>query len=146
MVANGRLANAVQIQQRIAKDFNVARIDWDAVPTDQDISEFCQHGFLVVQLEETCINLIYASAANSKKADRPYSTTMLEAIELCESISGRRLNHAYEEANRMGDHIWWISDNARFEAHYPDWSLQYDIPGILEEIFSANQQRWREAS
>ena len=46
----------------------------------------------------------------------------------------------------MGDHMWWISDNSRFETHYPDWSLQYDIPEILEEIFSANRQRWREAS
>ena len=77
---------------------------------------------------------------------RRSNCSMLEAIELCESISGRRLNHAYEEASRMGDHMWWISDNSRFETHYPDWSLQYDIPEILEEIFAANQQRWREAS
>ncbi len=77
---------------------------------------------------------------------RHSNCSMLEAIEMCESISGKRLNHTYEEANRMGDHIWWISDTSRFEAHYPDWSLQYDIAGILEEIFAANHDRWREAS
>ncbi|GBE43906.1 CDP-paratose 2-epimerase [bacterium BMS3Bbin10] len=77
---------------------------------------------------------------------RHSNCSMLEAIELCESISGRRLDHTYEEANRMGDHIWWISDTSRFEAHYPGWSPQYDIAGILEEIFTANHTRWREAS
>ncbi|MFQ5627028.1 MAG: NAD-dependent epimerase/dehydratase family protein, partial [Methyloligellaceae bacterium] len=77
---------------------------------------------------------------------RHNNCSMLEAIEICEAISGQRLNHTYEEANRKGDHIWWISDTSRFETHYPDWSLQYDIAGMLEEIFAANHERWREAS
>ena len=23
--------------------------------------------------------------------------------------------------NRIGDHIWWIGDNGRFQSHYPGW-------------------------
>ena len=71
---------------------------------------------------------------------------MLEAIDICEALTGQKLNHTYEEANRMGDHIWWISDTSRFEQHYPDWKLDYNIEGILEEIFVTNKERWREAS
>ena len=50
---------------------------------------------------------------------------MLEAIEVCEEISGRQLDWTYSETNRVGDHIWWISDVSKFADHYPDWELTY---------------------
>ncbi len=65
-----------------------------------------------------------------------------EAIAMCEDITGRRLDHTYVEDNRIGDHIWWIGSNARFQEHYPDWSLAYDVRAILEEMFEANKDRW----
>ncbi len=65
-----------------------------------------------------------------------------EAIELCEDITGKRLDHTYVEDNRIGDHIWWIGSNARFQEHYPGWSLKYDVRAILEEMFEANKDRW----
>ena len=40
---------------------------------------------------------------------RHSSCSMLEAIALCEEISGRTLDWTYVEDNRIGDHIWWIS-------------------------------------
>jgi CDP-paratose 2-epimerase len=63
--------------------------------------------------------------------------SMLEAIDACERISGERLHWTYVEENRSGDHIWWISDVAKFRGHYPNWTYQYDIEGILEEIHEA---------
>jgi len=63
--------------------------------------------------------------------------SMQEAIALCESISGRRMNVRYVEENRIGDHIWWVSSVAKFKAHYPAWSLTYDVRHILEEIYQA---------
>src|SRR6476469_365661 len=36
--------------------------------------------------------------------------SMIEAIKLCEEISGNKMNISYLEDNRIGDHIWWISD------------------------------------
>jgi CDP-paratose 2-epimerase len=68
--------------------------------------------------------------------------SMLEAIQLCEAISGKKLNWSYEETNRIGDHIWWISDLRKFESHYPEWRLTYTVQGILEEIFAQNGGRW----
>jgi CDP-paratose 2-epimerase len=65
-----------------------------------------------------------------------------EAIAMCEEITGKELDHTYVEDNRIGDHIWWIGSNARFQEHYPDWSLQYDVRAILEEMFAANTHRW----
>jgi CDP-paratose 2-epimerase len=69
--------------------------------------------------------------------------SMLEAIQMCQEIVGRELSWTYSERNRRGDHIWWVSDNSKFMNHYPDWCLRYDVPGILEEIYQANLERWR---
>jgi CDP-paratose 2-epimerase len=71
--------------------------------------------------------------------------SMLEAIEICEQLTGTPLNYQYSEANRTGDHIWWISDVAKFQRHYPDWQLTYDVPRIVREIYEANCERWFEA-
>jgi CDP-paratose 2-epimerase len=68
--------------------------------------------------------------------------SMLEAIEMCERIAGRELRHTYSETNRVGDHIWWISDISRFESHYPEWKLEYSVEGILREIYEHNVERW----
>ena len=68
--------------------------------------------------------------------------SMLEAIDLCERIAGRELTWHYDETNRVGDHIWWISDNGRFASHYPAWRQEYDVPRILGEIYEANAERW----
>jgi CDP-paratose 2-epimerase len=46
------------------------------------------------------------------------------------------------ETNRIGDHIWWISDVSKFKNHYPDWQLTYTVTDILKEIFSQNVSRW----
>ncbi len=64
-----------------------------------------------------------------------------EAIALCESITGRKLDYRYEPQNRSGDHIWWISDVRRFRAHYPDWKYEYSLQDILEEIYHGFEQR-----
>lgn len=69
--------------------------------------------------------------------------SMVEAIELCEQIAGRPLNWSYSEQNRTGDHIWWISDLTRFQRHYPNWRLEYNVPRILQEIYEHNLDRWQ---
>jgi CDP-paratose 2-epimerase len=70
--------------------------------------------------------------------------SMLEAISLCEQITGRVLPHKYLEENRRGDHVWWISDLSHFQEQYPGWKPRYDVPQILREIFEFNVERWRE--
>ena len=68
--------------------------------------------------------------------------SMLEAVDLCESITGNLLHSTYVDENRRGDHIWWVSDLSRFKADYPNWSLNYGVPEILREIYELNAERW----
>ena len=73
---------------------------------------------------------------------RTSNCSVLEAIELCETIAARELDWTYVDQNRIGDHIWWIGSNARFESHYPEWRLEYDVERILKEIHETNFERW----
>lgn len=75
---------------------------------------------------------------------RHSNCSMLEAISICEKITGNPLQWKYTEENRRGDHVWWISDISRFQQHYPNWKQQYDVPRILQEIYERNSDRWRD--
>jgi CDP-paratose 2-epimerase len=63
--------------------------------------------------------------------------SMLEAIGACGRITNRALKWSYKDDNRVGDHIWWISDVRRFRAHYPEWRLKYDFEAIVSELHEA---------
>jgi CDP-paratose 2-epimerase len=68
---------------------------------------------------------------------RECNCSVLEAIDLCEEISGRKLSWEYVPENRIGDHIWWISDSDKFRADYPQWKLRYGLREILEQIHAS---------
>ena len=67
--------------------------------------------------------------------------SMAEAIEMCQQITGKPMNYEYTEANRIGDHIWWISDVSKFKQHYPDWTWKYNINDILSQIHDATASK-----
>ncbi len=67
--------------------------------------------------------------------------SMLEAINYCEDITGNKLNYSYSDDNRIGDHIWYISDVTKFKTHYPNWDYTYNIEATLKEMFSSFTKR-----
>jgi CDP-paratose 2-epimerase len=72
---------------------------------------------------------------------RHSNISMLESIEKTEKILGKKAVYEYNEKNRIGDHIWYISDVSKFRRHYPEWEYEYDIDGILEEICGVFQKK-----
>jgi CDP-paratose 2-epimerase len=73
---------------------------------------------------------------------RESNCSMLEAIELCQEIAGRELDWTLSDRARMGDHRWWISDLTAFQGEYPGWELEYDVGGMLKEIYERNVEHW----
>ena len=67
--------------------------------------------------------------------------SMQEGIALCEEITGNKMNYSYVEDNRIGDHIWWVSDVSKFKQHYPEWSYKYDLKSTLTQMFEAMRSR-----
>jgi CDP-paratose 2-epimerase len=66
---------------------------------------------------------------------RHSNCSMMEAIAMCEDITGNKMDVTYREANRIGDHIWWISDVNKFKSHYPEWQYKYNVRDILVDIY-----------
>ncbi len=65
---------------------------------------------------------------------RHSNCSMMEAIELCENISGNKMNYSYSKENRVGDHMWWISDVSKFKKDYPKWKWKYNLNDILTQM------------
>ena len=78
-----------------------------------------------------------SAAVYNLGGSRHSNCSMLEAIEICEEISQKKLDWTYVEDNRIGDHIWWISDVRKFQADFPNWQYRYGIREILKEIHDA---------
>ena len=62
--------------------------------------------------------------------------SMKEDIILCERITGKIMNYSYDEDNRIGDHIWYISNPSKFKNHYPNWNYKDNFNNILEQIYA----------
>jgi len=73
---------------------------------------------------------------------RESNCSMLEAIEICERIAGRKLDWELSREPRRGDHRWWISDLEQLRADYPEWELRRGIESILREIYELNAEQW----
>jgi CDP-paratose 2-epimerase len=69
---------------------------------------------------------------------RQNSCSILEAFARAEAVSGRKMAYDYEDKNREGDHICYISDLTKMQAHYPEWALTKS----LDDIFSEIHQSW----
>ena len=54
---------------------------------------------------------------------------------MCEEITGNKMNCIYNEKNRVGDHLWYISDISKFRSHYPAWEYKYNLLDTLNQIF-----------
>ncbi len=95
------------------------------------------HSFDLVETFAAFIDKPRVGEVYNMGGSRLCNCSMLEAISLCEEISGRKLAWHYEETNRIGDHIWWISDVRKFQSHYPHWKFRFGLREILEQIFRA---------
>lgn len=73
---------------------------------------------------------------------RHSNCSMLEGIQMGEEFAGKKLNYEYVETNRIGDHIWYISDVSKFQEHYPEWEYTFSIEDIIKEIYEVGSQRW----
>jgi CDP-paratose 2-epimerase len=65
---------------------------------------------------------------------RQSNCSILEAIAIIERILQKKLDYSFNEQNRSGDHIWWISDIRRFCNDYPQWGITRNITDIITEI------------
>jgi CDP-paratose 2-epimerase len=60
--------------------------------------------------------------------------SMVEAIATLEQRTGRKMLITFDDTNRIGDHIWYVSDIRRFQVDYPNWRMAYNADRIFDEM------------
>ena len=70
---------------------------------------------------------------------RNNSCSILEAFNMAEQLTGKKMRYEYVEKNREGDHICYISDLTKIRTHYPEWHISVALPQIIEEVVAS----WR---
>ncbi len=65
---------------------------------------------------------------------RANSVSILEAIARFEDLFGKRLETAYVETPRIGDHVCYFSDLSLAESHYPNWRVRVSLDEIFHEL------------
>lgn len=72
---------------------------------------------------------------------RENAASVLESIQLIESISGHRVNWTLGEDNRKGDHICYISDLSKLRRDYPQWDITVNLKQILTEMIESEERK-----
>jgi len=65
--------------------------------------------------------------------------SIIEALELVEKISNIKIKKKIIKENRIGDHIWYISNTSKFKRDYPKWKQKFDTKSIIEELINSHQ-------
>ncbi len=73
---------------------------------------------------------------------RENSCSIIEAIDILKNILKREIQTQYIDTPRIGDHIWWISDNRSFKKKYPQWELNYNLEMIIEEMIDVFSSKY----
>jgi|SRR3989344_2075606 len=87
------------------------------------------------------VNAFYQFYLNPRRGEvyniggsRHSNISVIEAVKKIESILGKKGRIKYISRNRIGDHIWYVSDVSKFRKHYPKWNYTYTSDQILEEL------------
>jgi len=88
------------------------------------------------------VNMFWEFHKNPKKGEvynagggRDNSTSILEAIDTINRIAGTNWkNYTISEENRIGDHIWYISDLSKFKKDYPNWDITINLDETIQQM------------
>lgn len=88
------------------------------------------------------VNMFWEFHKNPKKGEvynvgggRDNSTSILEAIDTINKIAGTNWkNYTISEENRIGDHIWYISDLSKFKKDYPNWDISISLDETIQQM------------
>ena len=100
------------------------------------------------------VNMFWEFHNNPKQGEvynagggRENSTSILEAIDTINKIAGTNWNkYTISQQNRIGDHVWYISDLTKFKKDYTQWNITIDLAETIKqmidfELYSLNNRR-----
>lgn len=64
--------------------------------------------------------------------------SILEALNYLEEKSNLKIKKEFKKENRVGDHVWYVSNMKKFKVHYPNWKQKYSTSKIIDELIFNN--------
>jgi CDP-paratose 2-epimerase len=75
---------------------------------------------------------------------RSNSTSILEAINTINRLNGSDWSkYTISETNRIGDHIWYISDLSKFKKDYPNWDIRISLEETIRQMIDFEKRRMK---
>ena len=93
------------------------------------------HSYDVVRFIEEFIMNPKCSSVYNIGGGKENSISILEAFELIESISNKKMNYEYIDKNREGDHICYYSDLSKMKKDYPNWKITKNLQSTFQDIY-----------
>tara|TARA_A100001015_G_scaffold99427_1_gene110453 strand:+ start:2277 stop:3332 length:1056 start_codon:yes stop_codon:yes gene_type:complete len=72
---------------------------------------------------------------------RTNSVSIMEAIQIANDLGIDWNNYTVSQKNRIGDHMWYISDLSKFRKHYPNWTQKHTIKGLISDIIEIEKTK-----
>jgi len=99
------------------------------------------HSYDVARFIEEFINAPRIAEVYNIGGGKENTCSILEAFEIIQKISGKRMIYSYDDNNRIGDHICYYSDLRKMKAHYPNWDITKSLEITVKEIYDAWRSR-----
>jgi CDP-paratose 2-epimerase len=99
------------------------------------------HSYDVIQAFESFARNPQPGEVYNLGGGRNNSASVLECITLVEEIIGCRIKYKYQDQNRIGDHICYISDLRKLEGDFPEWKITRSLSDIIAEMILAEKER-----
>ena len=95
------------------------------------------------------VKMFWSFHNNPKKGEvynagggRANSISILEAIDKINQINGSSWkNYTISNTNRVGDHIWYISDLSKFKKDYPDWEISISLTETIKQMINFERSK-----
>ena len=91
------------------------------------------HSYDVAQLFLTFFRKPSMGEVFNLGGGRRNSLSILETVDLLAEY-GLTLKYKYQDQNRVGDHICYISDLTKIHKFFPEWKQAYDLRRIFSEL------------
>ncbi len=67
---------------------------------------------------------------------RSANISIIEAIKIIEQLSKTKSKIKLNPEPKRGDHIWYITNNKKFQSRHTNWKLTYSIHDTIQEILN----------
>jgi CDP-paratose 2-epimerase len=99
------------------------------------------HSYDVAKFIDHFIQSPRAGEVYNLGGGRDNSISILEAFNMIEGISGKKMIFELLEESRKGDHLCYISNLAKIKAHFPVWRITKNLKEIFQEIYDGWRKR-----